>query len=225
MQLERLPNRLTDQVDRVRDRTAQAVGSDGGSVLRELTKLGRKLDATEEHLAERLDHLASTTADAEAQLDQLGNGKTTTWPRRLFWIMVGLGAGAVAAYLADPDRGDERRQELAGQAQTRMQSMSGDVSQRARTVKDEVVERTQDVKDQAVTSAKSVAAEAQHAAEDVKGEAQHAAEDVAEEAQRAAEGVKQQATDGGSAPGGTSRPSSSAPSTPPTTTPPPSPRP
>ncbi|MEX1163362.1 MAG: hypothetical protein WEB03_07260, partial [Nitriliruptor sp.] len=177
MHLDRIPDLLTDQVDRVRDRTAEAVGSNEGSVLRELSKLGRKLDGTEKHLSGRLDDIAAATAGAGERLDELeAESIGTTWPRRLFWITVGLGAGAAAAYLADPDRGQQRRQEIVGQAQDRVQTVTDDVSQRARSVKDEVVDRAQDVKDQAVTSAKSVAEEAQHAAEDVKDEAQHAAE-------------------------------------------------
>ncbi len=194
MHLDRIPDLLTDQVDRVRDRTAEAVGSNEGSVLRELSKLGRKLDGTEKHLAERLDDIAAATAGAGERLDELefDLDSSTTWPRRLFWITVGLGAGAAAAYLADPDRGQQRRQEIVGQAQERVHAVTDDVSQRARDVKDEVVDRAQDVKDQAVSSAKSVAEEAQHAAEDVRSEAQHAAEDVKTEAQHAAEGVKRE---------------------------------
>jgi gas vesicle protein len=213
VQLDRIPDLLTDQVDRVRDRTAEAVGADGGSVLRELSKLSRKIDGTEKHLADRLDEIAKASRHAEGRLDELETGIAhTTWPRRLFWIVVGLGAGAAAAYLADPDRGEQRRQEIVGQAQSRV----GDVSERARTAKDQAVERAQGVKDQAVASARSVADEARSAAKDVSDEAQHAVVDVREEAQHAAEDVKQQVTSDG----GTAAPTGS----PASTTPPPAPR-
>jgi gas vesicle protein len=198
--LDRIPELVTDQVDRVRDRTAEAVGADGGSVLREISKLSRKLDSTEKHLAKRLDEIAETTSTNEDQIGILeaGFSKATTWPRRLFWIIVGLGAGAAAAYLADPDRGEQRRQEIVGQAQTRVQSATEDVTARVNSVKDQAVDRAQDVKDQAVTSAKAVADEAQHAAKDVADEAQHAVVDVRDEVETAADDVKREAKDGGS---------------------------
>lgn len=206
MHLDRIPELVTDQVDRVRDRTAEAVGADGGSVLRELGKLGRKLDSTEKHLTSRLDDIAETTSTNEAQLGSLGKG--TTWPRRLFWVAVGLGAGAAAAYLADPDRGEQRRQEIVGQAQNRVQTATEDVTARVSSVKDQAVDRAQDVKDQAITSAKAVADEAQHAAKDVADEAQHAVVDVRDEVEHAADDVKKEAKDGGSTGGPTNAPTS-----------------
>lgn len=206
MQFDRIPDRLTEQVDRVRDRTAEAMGSDGGSVLRELGKLGRKIDGTEKHLSDRLDDLVDAARDTEDRLDDLDTSASTTWPRRLFWIAVGMGAGAVAAYLADPDRGDQRRHEIVGQAQDRVRSVTDDVSERARHVKDEVVDRAQDVKDTAVASAQSVTDEAKRAAEDVKDEAQTAVVDVRDEAQDAAENVKEEVNASGSTDGATTVP-------------------
>jgi gas vesicle protein len=207
--LDRIPDILTDQVDRVRDRTAEAVGADGGSVLREISKLKSKIDSTEKHLAKRLDDIAEMTSNSEDQLGGLeaSFSKGTTWPRRLFWILVGLGAGAAAAYLADPDRGEQRRQEIVGQAQSRVQSATEDVTARVSSVKDQAVDRAHDVADQAVTSAKAVADEAQHAAKDVADEAQHAVVDVRDEVEHAAEDLKQEAKDGGSTGAPTNAPS------------------
>lgn len=201
MQLDRLPDRLSQRVDRVRDRTAEAMGSDRGSALREISRMSRKLDDIESHLAHQLDTIAELTRDTEDRVDDLARGAGTTWPRRLFWITVGMAAGAAAAYFADPDRGDQRRHEVAGQAQQRMHAMTDEFSERARTVKDEVMERAQDVKGQAMASSRSVADEARDAGRDVADEAQRAVVDVRDEAQRAAEDVKQEASSSPGSPG------------------------
>jgi gas vesicle protein len=180
--LERIPDVLAGSVEKVRDRAAEAVGSDGGSVLKELSKLGRHLGDVEDRLGDRLDDLAASLQASEERLDDIdAESRGTTWPRRLFWLLVGAGAGAAAAYFADPDRGEQRRHEVTEQA-----------TARAREVRDEVVERAKDVKDEAVAGAESVRTEAQLAAQDVAAEAQVAAQDVAAEAQLAAEDVRDQ---------------------------------
>jgi gas vesicle protein len=181
--LERLPGRLTEQVDKVRDRTAEAVGADNGSVLREVGKLGRHLDGLGETLADRLDRIGETLDEVDERVDGLhAEAASTTWPRRLFWLLVGAGIGACAGYLGDPDRGQDRREQIKGQTTTR-----------AREVRDEVSHRADDVKQQAVTSANSVKTEAQLAAQDVANEAQQAAQEVSDEAQHAATDVRDQA--------------------------------
>lgn len=177
----------------MRDRTAEAMGSDSGSALREISRLGTKLDGMERSLADHLEAIADMTRETESHVDDLETATSrTTWPRRIFWMVVGMGAGAIAAYLNDPDRGDQRRNELRGQAQQRMQTVSSDVSERAKTVKERAAERAQDVKNQAVASKRSVADETQRAMQDVKGEAQQAVVDVRDEAQHATEDVKRE---------------------------------
>jgi gas vesicle protein len=183
VQIDRLPERLTEQVDKVRDRTAEAVGADGGSILREIAKLGRHLDSVEDTITDRLDDIDTSLDDTEGRIGGLyAEARGTTWPRRLFWLLVGAGAGAAAAYFADPDRGQVRREEVVGQASTRV-----------REVKDEVVHRAEDVKEQAIASGNSVKSEAQRAAEDVAHEAQHAADDVRAQVETSAQAVADEA--------------------------------
>jgi hypothetical protein len=90
VQIDRLPERLTEQVDKVRDRTAEAVGADGGSILREIAKLGRHLDSVEDTITDRLDDVESSLDDTEGRIGGLyAEARGTTWPRRLFWLLVG----------------------------------------------------------------------------------------------------------------------------------------
>jgi osmotically-inducible protein OsmY len=52
---------------------------------------------------------------------------TTPWPERLLFLGAGIGLGAAAAYLADPDRGAARRAEL----QQRVTSRATDAAEQA----------------------------------------------------------------------------------------------
>jgi gas vesicle protein len=131
MDLSHLTEKLTAQLDELRDRTAEAVGADGGSVFRELAKVRDHLDEVEGHLDDRIDDLADLVESRWAALEAAE--KRTTWPRRLFWLTLGVGAGMVAAYLADPDRGRARRAEMSQQ-----------VTARAREVADQAVGQAKD---------------------------------------------------------------------------------
>lgn len=173
------PERLTEQVDKVRDLTAEAVASDSGSVLREVGRLARRVDRVESALLERLDDLGASFERTEERVADLrAESLATTWPRRLFWLMVGATAGAAATYLADPDRGDVRRHEIKDQA-----------TARARELTEEVKHRTVDVRDQVAASASRVAQQARGAAHDVADEVRDAAGEVADEARDAARDV------------------------------------
>ena len=108
--LDHLQDQVTSTVAGLRDRTADAVRADGGSVFRELHRLGRRIDDAEEVLSERIVALGE---DLEDRIDDAArDARRTSWPRRLFWLLLGAAAGAGALYLLDPDRGPERRAEL-----------------------------------------------------------------------------------------------------------------
>ena len=141
MAIDDLQDRLTDQAEKVgstvsatvgglRDRTADLVRADGGSVFRELHRLGGRIDDAEERLHTHLDDSADSLDD---QLDALlSASKRTTWPRRLVWLVFGALIGAGAAYLADPDRGKARRSQLTDQAAARGRSVADELGSQAK---------------------------------------------------------------------------------------------
>jgi gas vesicle protein len=142
-QAERVGTTLTAAVDELRDRTADRLRADGGSVFRELHRLGTRIDAAEDRLETHIDR---SVAGLDHQLAQLrAASKRTTWPRRLVWLGLGAALGAGAAYLADPDRGKARRSQLSDQALARGRSVADDLGGRAkdaaRQAKGEVIEQ------------------------------------------------------------------------------------
>lgn len=133
-QAGRVGTSLTSALEAVRDRTADAVRADGGSVFRELSRLGHRIDEVEENVGTRF---AVATTGIEDKLDAvLAASKRTTWPRRLVWLAVGAGIGAAIAYLADPDRGTARRAQLTDQAGARSRELAQDLGQQAKGAAD-----------------------------------------------------------------------------------------
>jgi gas vesicle protein len=127
MELEQLPDKLTHAVEGLRDRAAGAVSADSGSLFRELHKveshLSDRIDDVEDSLSKKLTVLVT----AEAR---------TSWPRRLFWLLIGAGIGVGAGYLADPDRGKARRSQLSDQAAARAREVSEEVQKKAKVTAD-----------------------------------------------------------------------------------------
>lgn len=131
-----LSDRFAHTVEELRDRTAQAVSSDGPSVWRALAQLRHRVEevapSVVEHLDAREDSLTRELHDLER------NTRRTTWPRRLIWLLTGAALGAGAAWLADPDRGDARRAELAEEASERARKASSEVRERARVATERI---------------------------------------------------------------------------------------
>ncbi|TVR20157.1 MAG: hypothetical protein EA387_12020 [Nitriliruptor sp.] len=146
-QAEKVGSTVTTAIDELRDRTADRLRADGGSVFRELHRLGTRIQGAEDRLEA---HIDASVAGLDDQLAELRSAsKRTTWPRRLVWLAFGAALGAAAAYLSDPDRGKARRSQLTDQAAARGRSVADDLSGRAKDVaqqaKGEVIEQVKDV--------------------------------------------------------------------------------
>lgn len=134
MQIDELPNRVTHAVEGLRDRAAGVVAPEPGSVFREIATVLRRIDHSERRLAARIDELDQRIDAGFAGLK--GTKRQTTWPRRLFWLLVGAGVGMGAEYLADPDRGRSRRAQLSDQAGARARDVTGEVQKKAKMTVD-----------------------------------------------------------------------------------------
>ncbi|MFO7779415.1 MAG: hypothetical protein R6V28_13790 [Nitriliruptoraceae bacterium] len=145
-QAEKLGSTVSAAFDGLRDRTADLVRADGGSVFREFHRLGSRIDEAEERLHA---HVDATADGLDEQLeDLLSASKRTSWPRRLVWLTFGAALGAAAAYLADPDRGKARRTQVTEQAMARGRETADDLGNRAkgavRQAKGEAIEQVKD---------------------------------------------------------------------------------
>jgi osmotically-inducible protein OsmY len=71
--------------------------------------------------------------DHDTLIDAIdGHECPSRWPSRLFFLGVGIGIGAAAAYLGDPDRGSARRAELQQQARSSFSDASDQALDAAR---------------------------------------------------------------------------------------------
>lgn len=153
MELEDLPERVSEAVDGLRDRTAEAVRADGRSFFREVGKLGRRVDDASDDVRQRIDDVETALderiktlgTEIEDQLDTLISiRRRTTWPRRLLWIAIGAGIGVAAAYLGDPDRGKARRAQLGDVAQTRGRELADQAAEQAKVVAERAKDQVTD---------------------------------------------------------------------------------
>jgi gas vesicle protein len=161
MDIDQLPSRISEGVEGLRDRTAGAIAPDGTpSATRAVAKLKDRIDGVEERLSGQLAAATATLTAATNGLDDrlddlVATGRRTTFPRKLFWLLLGAAMGAGAAYLADPDRGKSRRAQLSDQAGARAREVRDEVSTRAKLaadqVKGEIAETVQEVRPERVT--------------------------------------------------------------------------
>lgn len=145
MDRDHLSERFTGAVGELRDRTAEALSTDGASLLRELAGLRDLVDERADEADDRFDDLEAVVTETARSY----HGKHTTWPRKLFWIMIGAALGTAAAYLADPDRGDARRRRLSDEVTTRARETGEQVKTRARETSEQVVTQARQLGDKA----------------------------------------------------------------------------
>lgn len=173
---EDIVDRVADRFDDIRDSTAGALSSDDAPSLRELGRVRRSLDDVEGRLASRLDELG--TQQSELASEVRSSNKSTTFPRKVFWMLIGGAAAALGTYLADPDRGAQRRQTLADEARTRANRASEQARQTATAATDEVKQRAAGLAEDAKSTATEVADDtrerAAHGAEVASGKAEGA---------------------------------------------------
>lgn len=150
MDLSQLPERLGSTVDELRDRTAAAMKADGESVYRELRALSGHVDDLGDRLAaigDRLDDIE--VGQTSGFRDLASSSRRTSWPRRLVWLLLGAALGAGAAYLADPDRGRSRRDQLTDQLAARTRELTDEATNQAKIAADRakgsVIESAKDV--------------------------------------------------------------------------------
>lgn len=150
MDLSELPERFGSTVDELRDRAGAAMRGDGESVFRELRGLSGHVESLGEHLeglGERLDDLE--VAQAKGFRDLAAAKRRSSWPRRLVWITLGAALGAGAAYLADPERGRSRRDQLTDQLAARSRELAEEATTQAKIAADRakgsVIESAKDV--------------------------------------------------------------------------------
>ncbi|MBW3664406.1 MAG: BON domain-containing protein [Actinobacteria bacterium] len=131
--ISEITDRIGETVHDLRESAASSLNEVASS--RELNRMSRRLSGLDEHLTEALavlgDRIAAFETDLDGLLDRLDRGKTTTWPRRIFWFAVGTAAGAAAAGLLDPQMGRTRRAKLADQARATAKDIADDVRAQA----------------------------------------------------------------------------------------------
>ncbi len=128
-------DRVAARFDDLRDRTAGALSTDESPAFRELSRVRHRLDGVETRLS---DQLADLGRQQSALVDELHDAsKRTTFPRRLFWLLLGGAAAAAATWLSDPDRGKARRSQLADQ----VNSQARDLADQAKTQAGQAIDR------------------------------------------------------------------------------------
>jgi gas vesicle protein len=184
---------LTGQIGHLRDRTAEAVRADSDSFFKQVSKLSSQLDDVESTLRKRMDRLAQQQTSRWDELTAAT--RRTTWPRRLFWLMVGAAAGYGAAYLGDRDRGQMRREELMQQVSTKAKDVSTQATEQAREIGSDAADRARRLAETAKEQASKVGSEVSDQADEMRRTAADSAEQVAQTAAGAGRTLADEAAD------------------------------
>lgn len=184
---------LTGQLGHLRDRTAEAVRADSDSFYKQVSKLSKQLDETESTLRKRMDRLAQQQADRWDELTAAT--RRTTWPRRLFWMMMGAAGGYAAAYLWDRENGAARRSELMRQVGSRAKEVGEQAQGSARDIGAQAIERARQVKEAAVSEAQEVGQEMSARTREVMEAEARAGKQVMQKAGGAVRSVADEAAD------------------------------
>lgn len=108
MKVDQLTGKVAQGVDQVRDRAAGALTGDGETVFRAVTRLADRIDEAERTIEARISDVEDAFADGLAGVSV---SNRTTWPRRLFWLLVGVSAGA-GLVLGFPDKAKQLSKKL-----------------------------------------------------------------------------------------------------------------
>ncbi len=108
MKVEELSGKVAQGVEEARDRAAEALAGDGESVFRAIARLGDRIEAAEKTIDARVAAAEETFAEG---LADVAVSKRTTWPRRVFWLTLGLSAG-IGFVVGFPDKVKELRDNL-----------------------------------------------------------------------------------------------------------------
>jgi osmotically-inducible protein OsmY len=165
-------SKMTTQVKHgladLRDTAAESLSADGGAAYHEgktsraIERLADRIDRMLEALDERIDVLDDTMEDRFSKLEKkVSKVDQTSWFTRLFWMLVGAGAGAAAAALMDPQTGAKRRNQLVDQTRARSRDIADEARKRADFVAGQA-------KGAVVESAKQAAPESIQAPDDPK---------------------------------------------------------
>lgn len=122
----------------LRDTAAESLSADGGAayhegkVSRALDRLTSRMDRLFETLDGRIDQLDDTMESRFAGIEKkVGKVDQTSWFTRLFWMLIGAGAGAATAALMDPQAGARRRNQLMDQTRSTGRDLADEARKRA----------------------------------------------------------------------------------------------
>lgn len=135
-------SKMTTQVKHgladLRDAAAETLSADNGAAYHEgrtsraLERLTTRIDRILEALDDRIDVLDDTMEERFSHLEKrVSKVDQTSWFTRLFWMLVGAGAGAATAALMDPQTGARRRNQLKDQTRARSRDLADEARKRA----------------------------------------------------------------------------------------------